>query len=264
MIANKTETILEIIALDAADARAATAGGADRLELVSAIDLGGLTPELATFERIRAATALPLRVMLRTNGGYRIAPDELDALCGAAAALRRAGADGFVLGFLDADGGIDRAAIAALWAAIAPCPWTFHRAFDQIADARAAEKGEVADARAAWATVAALPGADLILSSGGPGELGAGVDAYRERVPWQTSDLHWLAGGGLEAAHIAPLRAAGIAQFHAGRLVRAGGSWDRPVDAAATRTLRARIASGASWRADPGEVGTGQRTIAPG
>jgi copper homeostasis protein len=227
------ETILEVIALDAADAVAATAGGADRLELVSAIDLGGLTPELVTFERIRAATALPLRVMLRTNGGFRIAPDELDALCGAAAALRRAGADQFVLGFVDAAGGIDRAAIAALDTVIAPCPWTFHRAFDRVADARAA-----------WATVAALPGADLILSSGGPGELGAGLAAYRERAPWQTPGLRWLAGGGLEGTHIAPLRAAGIAQFHAGRLVRAGGDWARPVDAAATRALRARIASG--------------------
>lgn len=233
MIANETATTLEVIALDVEDALAATRGGADRLEIVSAIDLGGLTPELATFERIRAATDLPLRVMLRTNGGYRIAPDELDALCGAAAALRRAGADGFVLGFLDVDGAIDHAAIAALWAVIAPCPWTFHRAFDQVADARAA-----------WATVAALPGADLILSSGGPGELDAGVAAYRERAPWQTPGLRWLAGGGLAGAHVAPLRAAGIAQFHAGRLVRAGGSWARPVDAAATRALRARIASG--------------------
>ena len=226
-------TILEVIALDAADARAATAGGADRLELVSAIDLGGVTPTLATFAQIRAATDLPLRVMLRTNGGYRIAPDELDALCGAAAALRRAGADEFVLGFLDVGGAIDRAAIAALGAVITPCPWTFHRAFDGVADARAA-----------WATVAALPGADLILSSGGPGELGAGVDTLRERAHWQTPGLRWLAGGGLAGGHIAPLRAAGIAQFHAGRLVRAGGRWDHPVDAAAVAALRARITSG--------------------
>ena len=230
-------SILETIALDAADARAATAGGADRLEIVSAIELGGLTPTLATFERIRAATDLPLRVMLRTNGGYRIAPDELDILCAAAAALRRAGANGFVLGFLDADGAIDRAAIA-------PCPWTFHRAFDQIAGMRATEAGQIADMRAAWATVAALPGVDLILSSGGPGELAAGLAAYRDRASWQTAELRWLAGGGLAGAHVAPLRAAGIAQFHAGRLVRAGGRWDRPVDAAATRALRARIASG--------------------
>jgi copper homeostasis protein len=244
MTTNGTATMLEIIALDAEDARAATAGGADRLEIVSAIDLGGLTPTLATFERIRAATTLPLRVMLRTNGGYRIAPDELDVLCTAAAALRRAGADQFVLGFLDADGDIDRVAIAALGAVIAPCPWTFHRAFDQITVASATGAGQVADARAAWATVAALPGADLILSSGGPGELGAGVENYRARASWQTPGLRWLAGGGLEAAHIAPLRAAGIAQFHAGRLVRAGESWARPIDAAAVAVLRARIVSG--------------------
>ncbi len=244
MTAGVTETILEVIALDATDAVAATAGGADRLEIVSAIELGGLTPDPVTFARIRAATGLPLRVMLRTNGGYRIAPDELDALCGAAAALRREGADGFVLGFLDADDAIDHGAIAALGAVIAPCPWTFHRAFDQVADARAA-----------WTTVAGLPGADLILSSGGPGELGAGLDAYRQRAPWQTAGLRWLAGGGLAGAHVAPLRAAGIAQFHAGRLVRAGGNWAHPVDAAATRALRAQLAPNTGQRADPDTVG---------
>lgn len=228
------ETMLEVIALNAEDAVAAARGGAERLEIVSAIEVGGLTPEVTTFERIRAATDLPLRVMLRTNGGFGIRPEELAGLCDAATALRRAGADQFVFGFLTPDGALDLAAIGALIATIAPCPWTFHRAFDQATDPRAA-----------WAMISGLPGVDAILSSGTRGNLPDGLAGYRERAAWQTGRLRWLAGGGLESAQIAPLRAAGIAQFHAGRLVRAGESWERPVDEAATRAVREQIRSGA-------------------
>ena len=225
----RPKTVLEVIALSVADAIAAERGGVDRLELVSAIEVGGLTPALDVFTAIRAATRLPLRVMLRTNGGYGIAADELAALCADAAALRRAGAESFVCGFLTAAGTIDRDAMAAMLAAIGPCSWTFHRAFDHAIDTEAA-----------WATVIEL-GADLILSSGVGADLPAGVPALCARAGWQTDRLRWLVGGGLTLDQVPTLRAAGIAQFHAGRAVRVGGSWDAPIDAKAVRVMREAI-----------------------
>ena len=217
--------VLEVIVLTASDAAAAERGGAERLEVVSAIEVGGLTPSVEEFARIRAATSLPLRVMLRTNGGYTIDPVELAALRDAARALQRAGAEAFVCGFLTPAGAIDRAALDVLLLEIAPCPWTFHRAFDHAADQRAA-----------WDTVAAL-GADLVLTSGAPADLPAGLDALAARAAWQTSSLRWLAGGGLTLEQIPRLRAAGITQFHAGRAVRSAGRWDRPIDEAAVRRV---------------------------
>jgi len=224
--------ILEVIVMSAADAVAAERGGADRLEVVSAIEVGGLTPTLDVFKAIRAATRLPLRVMLRPNGGYGIGAAELTALCVEAALLRQAGAESFVCGFLTGAGAIDRAAMDAVLAAIGPCPWTFHRAFDHATSTQAA-----------WATVAEL-GADLILSSGTATDLPAGLPALCARAGWQTDALRWLVGGGLTLEQIPSFRAAGIAQFHAGRAVRVGGRWDEPIDEEAVRVMRRAVVGG--------------------
>lgn len=95
--------LLEVIALDAEDAVAAQAGGADRLELVTDMAADGLTPPLETFAAIRAAVDIPLRVMLRAADGF--AAGDVSALVRSAEALRAEGAEEFVLGFLDETGG---------------------------------------------------------------------------------------------------------------------------------------------------------------
>src|SRR3954462_3158843 len=94
--------LLEVIVQSAADARASTEGGADRLEVVRAIDQGGLTPLLSVVQAITAETRLPLRVMVRENDGYELAAGELPALLRAAAAFIDAGVDGIVIGFAEA------------------------------------------------------------------------------------------------------------------------------------------------------------------
>ena len=218
---------LEVIATSADDAVAAAAGGADRLEVVREMSVGGLTPAVETVARIRERVSLPLRVILRANAGFATDARELDALCRAAPALRAAGADGFVFGFLTPTGELDLLALRELAAAVAPSPWTLHHAFDHTRDPRAA-----------WDAARTVAGLDLVLSGGGPTGLPDGLDALCDRANWQDARVRWLAGGGLRADLIPRLRAAGIAQFHVGRAARAGGSWDGPVDAAAVRLLR--------------------------
>lgn len=228
---------LEVIALSVADALAAERGGADRLEVVAAMDADGLTPDLALVRDLRAAVALPLRVMLRGRPGFGTDAAELANLCRAAERLRAAGVDEFVFGFLDADGQLDRTAILALHAAAAPRHWTLHRAFDQARDAAAA-----------FAQCRDLPDLDLILSAGSAAAIDAGLPELQARAAWQTPQLRWLAGGGLRLEHIAPLRAAGISQFHSGRAVRQDGRWDAPVQEALVRRLKAAAAGTAPNR----------------
>ncbi len=220
---------LEVIATSVEDALAAARGGADRLEVARALDTGGLTPAVDTVARIRERVSLPLplRVMLRANAGFTTDARELDALCHAAATLRAAGAGAFVFGFLTPDGALDRPALAALAAAIAPCPWTLHHAFDHTADARSA-----------WDSIQDLPGLDLVLTGGGPAGFPRGLATLRDRAAWHTGSIRWLAGGGLRAGNIPRLRAAGIAQFHTGRAARHCRRWDLPVDEAAVEQLR--------------------------
>ncbi len=219
--------LLEVIALTPEDAVAAQRGGADRLEIVRDIAVGGLTPQIGAFRVIRNAVDLPLRVMLRTNGGFSVAPGELEALVESARELKSAGADQFVFGFLRVAGGLDLDAINRLSAAVTPSPWTLHHAFDHAVDARTA-----------WEAASRLPNIDAILSGGVRGDLARGVGTLCDRAGWQSDGLRWLAGGGLALEHVEPLWRAGVSMFHIGRAARKDNSWEQPVLAERVRVWR--------------------------
>lgn len=221
--------IFEVIALDADDARAAQAGGADRLELVTDMSADGLTPRREVFAAVRAAADVPVRVMLRGRADFGAGDaQEVDALCAAAAALRMEGADEFVLGFLDAGGGPDLRAVRLLADAVGPdARWTFHRAIDHCADRTALR-----------AALRGLPGHDTYLTAGSARGVDTGLDVLiAEAAEGVPGDPQLMVGGGLRAEHLPRLLAVGIDAFHVGGAVRPGG-WAGPVDAAAVRTWR--------------------------
>jgi copper homeostasis protein len=233
--------LLEIIALDAEDARLARDGGADRVELVSDMAAAGLSPDPATVAAVRAA-GLPVRVMLRLRPDFTAG--DLSALRRTARWLRAAGADEFVLGFLTPAGAVDLPAVLSVLEVLDGAPWTFHRAIDHAADRAAA-----------WTAIAGLPGLDAVLTAGAPTGLPDGLptvlaDGVRPstfladavRPPSVLADAarppRILAGGGLRHEHIGPLLAAGVTAFHSGSAVREAGSWTKPVDPALVRDLR--------------------------
>ncbi|MDI9885961.1 copper homeostasis protein CutC [Streptomyces sp. HNM0645] len=222
--------LLEVIALDARDAVAAQAGGADRLELVSDMAADGLTPSRETFGRIRAAVDVPLRVMLRLADGF--GAGDVDALVGAALGLRGEGAEEFVLGFLDEHGDPDLVTVERLVAEIEGCRWTFHRAIDRAADRDALRK-QLAD----------LPGLDTYLTAGSAEGVDAGLpvlqaEAARRDEPGYEPRM--LIGGGLRLDHLPVLRVAGLDAFHIGGAARPAG-WEAPVDEATVREWREAV-----------------------
>ncbi|WP_228122480.1 copper homeostasis protein CutC [Saccharothrix syringae] len=210
--------MLEVIALHAADAEAAQAGGADRLELTVDMAADGLTPPVRVLREVLGVTDLPVRVMLRDAPGF--APGDPDRLRRDAAALRGAGASEFVLGFLDGRRHVDVAACEAVLAELAGCAWTFHRALDHSVDPEGA-----------WDVVAGL-GCDTVLAAGSPRGVADGLPVL-ERLA-RRDGARLLVGGGLKAEHVAPLKAAGVTAFHVGGAVRPGG-WDAPLSADAVR-----------------------------
>ncbi|RSS74739.1 copper homeostasis protein CutC [Streptomyces sp. WAC06614] len=219
--------LLEVIALDAADAVAAEAGGADRLELVTDMAADGLTPPRAVFAAVRAAVDIPLRVMLRATDGF--AAGDVAALAAEARALRAEGAQEFVLGFLTADGAPDLAAVEALAAELAGCRWTFHRAIDRAAD-RAGLRKALAD----------RPGLDTYLTAGSADGVDAGLpvllaEAARRGEPGYEPRI--LVGGGLRLDHLPTLRAGGLDAFHIGGAARPRG-WTHPVSTTAVTQWR--------------------------
>lgn len=217
-----SDLLLEVIALDARDAEAAQAGGADRVELVSHMAADGLTPTVATTRRVLAATDLPVRAMLRDAAGF--APDSLDRLRRDAAALRELGVTEFVLGFLTPGGAVDVEVCRTLLAELDGCRWTFHRALDNSVDPLAA-----------WHEVVAL-GADTVLAAGSKRGVADGLTVLHELARRQEADgVVVMAGGGLRADQVRGLRAAGVSAFHVGSAVRPSG-WDHPVTVEAVRT----------------------------
>ncbi|MGK5554295.1 copper homeostasis protein CutC [Actinomadura kijaniata] len=240
--------LLEVIALTVADARAAQEGGADRIEVVADMAADGLTPDPEAVARMRQVTSLPMRVMLRANTGFRTTAPELDRLRRAAEALREAGADGFVLGFLDAFGNVDTAATGKIATVVAPLPWTFHRALDHAADPAAAWPvvRELAEDAAGGADGGLGGGMDTVLTAGSPRGVDAGMETLvRRAAEGPASAGLIMAGGGLRRKHVAVLAAAGIGAFHVGTAVRPDGSWERPVDAALVREWRTLVAAAA-------------------
>ncbi|MEU6143079.1 copper homeostasis protein CutC [Streptomyces sp. NPDC047081] len=219
--------VLEVIALDAEDAIAAQAGGADRLELVTDMAADGLTPPTGTFTAIRAAVDISLRVMLRLQDGF--AAGDTGRVVRAARELREAGAEEFVLGFLDADGGVDLAAVERVVAELDGCRWTFHRAIDHTADRDALRK-----------QLDGLPGLDAYLTAGSAAGVDEGLptllaEAARRGEPGYEPRI--MVGGGLRLEHVPQLREAGVEAFHIGGAARPNG-WDHPVSAEAVRNWR--------------------------
>jgi len=234
MVRESSRPLLEIIAIDAVDARHAVLGGADRLELVSGMEVAGLNPTVETFRAVRDAVDVPIRAMIRlqggfSSGGYGPRPAGVDALVASAEALRRAGADEFVLGWLDDRGHVDLDAVRAVVSHLDGCAWTFHKAIDH-----AANRDAVYDA------IRGLPGLDTVLTSGGP-EVAIDVlvaEATRERT---RGGPEILVGGGLRIEHLAPLRAGGVTAFHFGSAARPGGAWSESVSADLVRVLRDQL-----------------------
>lgn len=229
-----TKALLEVIAMDASDARLAVAGGADRLELVSSMRYSGFNPSLEAFCAIRAAVNVPLRVMIRLRDGFLAGgPGTIGALATSVRQLREEGADQFVMGWLDASGAVDVAALETVLEAADGAPWTFHKAIDQAAD-----REEV------YAAIRPLPGLDTVLTSGGPFPAAQGVEilaAEAAREAARPNGLNLLVGGGLRIQDVPPLRAAGLSGFHIGTAARFSGDWNGPVDAELVASWRTAL-----------------------
>jgi copper homeostasis protein len=219
--------LLEVIVQTVADAREAARGGADRLEVVRAIEVGGLTPSLETVDAIARETGLPLRVMLRENPGFGTDPAELVILRVAAQAFEALGVDGLVAGFAR-DGAL---ALDDFHAALATTPHTrvtFHRAYDSLHDPLDAIDRLVA-----------IPQIDAILTSGGDGLPAARCDRLRERFDQAKGRVEIIAGGGVTEEMVALIARTGcVREVHVGRAAREGAAQDAPVSAARVSHLR--------------------------
>ena len=127
--------LLEVCVDSLTSARNAIAGGADRLELCSALIAGGLTPYVELLEQIRAESNIPIRCLIRPRAGdFLYEAEEIDMMAKQIPALNAAGADGFVIGCLTKGGDLDEDATKKLIDAADGAGLTLHRCIDVSRD----------------------------------------------------------------------------------------------------------------------------------
>lgn len=127
--------MLEVCVDSLASARAAIMGGADRLELCSALAVGGLTPYGELLRQIRRESDIPVRCLMRPRAGdFLYTEAEIQMMAAQIRSLRDLGADGFVIGCLTAQGDLDSKAMEPLLQAAQGTGLTLHRCIDVSRD----------------------------------------------------------------------------------------------------------------------------------
>jgi len=125
--------LIEVAIATLADAQTAHQAGATRLELSSALQLGGLTPSLGTLQTIKSTIPLPIIAMLRPRpAGFVYSPSDFITMHRDAALLLESGAAGLAFGFLTSDRKLDIPRIAQFVKLITTNQSVFHRAFDLV------------------------------------------------------------------------------------------------------------------------------------
>ena len=100
--------IVEICCGSYEDALNAYKGGAQRIELNSALYLGGLTPSIASLIKTKQNTDLKVIVMIRPRGaGFYYSEEDYEVMKEDCRLMLEHGADGIAFGFLNKDFSID-------------------------------------------------------------------------------------------------------------------------------------------------------------
>jgi len=212
--------LLEVAANSLASALAAQAGGADRVELCTGLELGGLTPSMAQIAQVRERLSIPLYVLIRPRAGdFLYNDDELDVMQHDIETCLSLGCDGVVFGVLDADARVDLARCKPLLSAAGGMGVTFHRAFDMARDLPRALEDVVA------------LGAERVLTSGGAVSAIAGDDTIHQLIEQAAGRIVVMPGAGVRATNIAGLaQATGASEIHASAkgVLPSGMHWSNP------------------------------------
>lgn len=193
---------LEVCVDTSAGLAAAVEGGADRIELCSALALGGLTPSTG-FMAEAAGCGVPVMAMIRPRAGDFVWSEaEMAVMEADIAAARAAGLAGVVLGASLPDGRLDRTALARLVQAARGMDLTLHRCFDLVADMD----------RAIDAAVAL--GFRRILTSGGARTAVEGAARIGVLVVQAAGRIAIMPGSGVTAETAPVLLAQGVRELH--------------------------------------------------
>ncbi|WP_080053983.1 copper homeostasis protein CutC [Spirosoma aerolatum] len=195
--------LVEICAYSLTSCLTAQQAGAGRIELCGGLPEGGTTPSAGLIQLARKQVDIPLYVMIRPRGGDFLYSDhELDVMKADIQMAKSLGANGLVLGLLNADGTVDEERTSHLIELASPLPVTFHRAFDMTRDPLDALEAVI------------RTGAERILTSGQQPTAEQGIDVLRQLTQQAARRIEIMAGAGVNASNAARLIEAGVDALH--------------------------------------------------
>lgn len=200
--------IVEICCGSYSDCLSAYRGKAKRVELNSALHLGGLTPSLGSLKLTKLNTALSVIAMVRPrSAGFCYNEEEKETMKMDARLLMEHGADGLAFGYLLQDGQIDikstRMMVDLIKSFGDEKEAVFHRAFDCVRD-----PFEAMD-------ILIECGVDRILTSGLQATANEGKAMLKQLVEYSQGRIEILAGSGINASNASSLmEETGINQIH--------------------------------------------------
>jgi copper homeostasis protein len=225
--------LLEVIATTVADVRAAAQAGANRIELITAMGEGGLTPSVGLIEAAVDAAAIPVNVIVRPHSrSFVYDADDYAVMLRDIRAAKAAGANAIVIGMLNVDRTIDSEGLKRAIDAADGLAITFHRAFDETRD-----QHEALDVLLEFDAVT-----NVLTSGGKPSVLNA--QAQIRALLQQARGTHCtvLAGAGLTVDAIAGfVKQTQVEAVHFGSGVRVNSNGLAPVDVERVARVRALL-----------------------
>lgn len=197
--------ILEVCTGSIPSIIAAKEGGAQRVEVCAALEVGGLTPSLGHLRAAAEISGISKHVLIRPRGGdFCYTDHEISIMLHDIKLCADMGFDGVVIGALTADGQIDSAACRAFREAAGGMKFTFHRAFDECCDPHQALEDIIS------------LGFDRILTSGQASKAHEALPLLRDLVTQAAGRIIIMPGSGVtpqNARHI--LQSTGASEIHA-------------------------------------------------
>ena len=193
----------ELCAYSVDACRVAARLGVNRVELCASPAEGGVTPSLATIERVAEIEGLDLSVMIRPRGGdFLYSNDEFETMLRDIEHARKGGATGVVFGILTAEGRVDVERTRRLVEAAEGLETTFHRAVDMCEDYEQAVEDIIAT------------GCKRILTSGGYDKAIDGIENISRAVAISKGRIEIMAGSGVGSTNARELIGVGGDALH--------------------------------------------------
>lgn len=201
--------MLEIIAMTVEDAKVIEQCGADRIELVSALTEGGLTPSYALIESVVKSVNIPVNVMVRHHAkSFNYSNQEVDLMIRDIEIIKSLGANGVVFGLLDGKQNIEEKQLKRLLNACDGLDITFHKAIDET------------NVLESITTLSKYPQITNVLTAGGLDHITKNSDMIKQMIA-KSGHIKILLGGGLTLDNLNFLKTeTGASDFHFGTAVR--------------------------------------------